>query len=190
MKRLLVFAVVLLAATFAVATFGYGLHPASGEKLEVVIPEAELQNNARKQFPITRTYLGFLSITYADPIVILEDKTNRLRVGLTATSRTAGAGDLGLAGKGLFSGSLRYKPGQGAFYLNDIKLESLDLPGFSGTALDQAKDFTSRGLKQYYATHPVYVLDRHDLKQNAARLVLRSVDVRDRSLVIGLGVAP
>lgn len=183
-KLLLALATVLAVVGIGVA---YAVHVFRGEGFVIVVTEPELQAKAAAAFPISKTYLLVFKITYSDPVVRLDAGSDRVAVGLTATPDIEVDGRR-LSGTALVSGTIRYEPAQAAFFLDGIRVESLDIAGLPERYRDESLKLTTLALSEYYAKHPVHVLSDADMKRRAARLLLRSVDVQSKALVITLGL--
>lgn len=182
--------IILLAIGLMVAlTIGiaFTLYTFWGEKFEIVITEAELKDKIAEKFPITRKYLIIFDITYSDPVLHLEEGGDRIQVGITATTGFT-LNNKVFSGDGVVSGSLRYDQASGSFFLDRLILESLAIAGFPEKYHKEVKDLSTSSLRSYYDKHPLYTLKSTDLKQRAARLILKSVVVRHKTLVVTMGI--
>lgn len=107
------------------------------------------------------------------------------RVGSVAMQAAAApraelTGDLGL------SGTLAYRPEDGAFYIAAPAVRELRLDGQSEERTAQIRGLAEQGAGAVLSRVPVYTLD-HDIKQEAARLLLRDVHAEPDGLKITLG---
>jgi hypothetical protein len=182
-RRLRTVALVLLAVVLLAV--GYAAYVFFGEGFRLVITEAELKSAVAGQFPITKTHLAVIEVTYSDPVIILPDGSDRVVVGMTATPSIPLTQRL--AGIAQVSGALDYRRETGEFFLTGIRVEKLEISGLSERYATMVRGVTSVALKEYFDAHPVYALQSADTKQSMAKLVLKSVTIRDRTLVVTMG---
>ncbi len=67
-------------------------------------------------------------------------------------------------------------------------IRRFDLQGVPDRYAKAVKDIMMKVLTDYYGAHPVYRLSTNDAKHLAIRLVLKRVIVKDRQLVVTLGL--
>lgn len=86
------------------------------------------------------------------------------------------------------SGGVRYDPKAGQLFLTQPKIEHFELQGVPEQYASRVASALSEALDAYYADHAIYTLHAFDAKELAARLVLKSVTVKEQQLVVTLGV--
>jgi len=186
MKRKLLLLVIGLTVALAIG-IGFTLYAFWGERFEIVITEAELQGKIAEKFPITKKYLIIFEITYSDPIVHLDEGGDRIHVGLRAMTEFS-LNNKVFSGNGIVAGSLRYDQESGSFFLDRLSIESMDIAGFPEKYEKEVTVLSTSSLRSYYDNHPIYTLKSTDMKQRAARLILKSVVVRNKTLVVTMGI--
>lgn len=182
-KLVLTFAVVLLVSLLgAYLYFG-------GRDYEFRFSEDELRAKLSKRLPIERTYLFIFQVVLDRPRVTLVEGSDRVQAGLdVGLNIHINDEPLPLGGSVDASGGVRYDPAEGAFYLTDPVVESVAIQGVPGTYTGSVNSILTKAIAEYYKNRPIYTLKDTDVKQAAAKLVLKSVVVKDRQLVVTLGV--
>lgn len=160
-----------------------------GKQFEYVLERAELQASIEKHFPREKQYLFLFDVTLTEPKVELLAEANRLRVELNVGVKVKGL-DAKFTGLGAVSGSLRYDPEQGEFFLSEPKVERLKLPGIPEKFTARANEVVGTALREWYERFPVYRLKDGKVKHDLARMTLKGMQVRDGKLVLTLGVGP
>jgi len=158
-----------------------------GKTFTIVIPQEKLQEALDAKFPISKTHLGLLTITYSNPRVILEEGSDRLQVGADAEAVLA-MNARRAKGSARISGTLEYARESGEFLLKDARVESLNIDGLPGAHAEKAREIASAAVKQFLERKPVYKLDQADMKQSLAKLLLKGVKVRNKALVVSMGI--
>ena len=194
MKNKPFFIVVIL--TLVAAAAGAALF-FSGTKFDLRISESQIQEQLNQKFPFEKRFFSVLWIRFKSPILNLEEGSDRINfgcqiesnMGQTGVDRPAAEDAGGLvSGMAKISGSLRYEPNEGAFYLNDPRVDDLVVPGVPEKYLERARRTITKAAAQFLRFMPIYKLKPEDSKQAAAKLILRQVIVKNRELVVTLGL--
>ena len=93
-----------------------------------------------------------------------------------------------LGGRGTITTGLRYNPDDYSLYLDKPTIDQLVVQGVPVKYVDRVSDMATELVHARISRTPVYTLDRTDMRQFAASLVLKSFTVRDGKLVITLGM--
>lgn len=81
-----------------------------------------------------------------------------------------------------------YDPRQGAFYLRSPELLDLSVAGLGIAEARQISSLVSGMLgDEFFSDQPLWTLDESDPRQSMARLTLRSLAVRNGTLIVTLG---
>lgn len=176
---------VLLFSLLLLAIAGYLYY--SGKDHEIRISEAQIQAKLSEKLPQTKTYLFIFDLTLDNPRIKLQQDSGRIAAGLDLQLRL-GDSDKQLRGSVDASGRLRYASEEGQFYLAQPKIEQLTIEGLPDRYRDKARSAIELALAEYYAKHPVYTLKSGDIKQAAAKLVLKDVRVSGDELIVTLGI--
>jgi hypothetical protein len=174
--------VVCLVALVAVAGF-LGLR--RGYVYE--ISQANIQSRLKSQFPVKQC-LFVLCIELKEPFVRLSEHETRIVFGSNAHMDVALANDQ-YDGEAGFSGRLKYVRDEGAFYLDDSKLEYLKVKGLSEKDKKNLDHLAALMIKEYLRTNPVYRFRDSIMALIAPWLELKEVTVSHGALRIRLGLA-
>lgn len=181
--RLVVSSLALLAAA------GLIIFLLLGKSYTIVLTEAEIQTKLDAAFPITRSYLGGVEVTLSNPRAVLPEGSNRIIFTLTASvNLSLGKKKRTLHGTATVASGLRYDSKEHAFYLNEPKLEALEIQGIPVTHTKLVNKAASAVAKRHIESLRIYTLRRDELKQAAARVVLKELVARDGQLIIKLGI--
>ncbi|WP_237065722.1 DUF1439 domain-containing protein [Microbulbifer guangxiensis] len=179
--------VTLCIALLLLAAVGYLFY--ANREHQIRIPEARLQQRFEQRLPLTKTYLKIFDVTLENPRVQLQEETGRIGAGMdiqvelrtpNKTRQIQGTVDM--------TGLVRYEAGSGTFYLNEPRIERLELGNLEEPTLERVRTLIQRALEEYFSLQPLYELKPGDIRQRAARMVLRKVEVQGDELVITLGL--
>ena len=184
MRTVAITAVFILTALLAGTYYYY-----SGKEYVVRLTESEIQGKLEEKLPLTKTYLFIVEVTLNNPRVLLEDGPGRVGAGLDVIFNiTLDKNPKPLGGTVDVSGGVVYLSERGEFFLADPVIENLKVQGIPQAYTDKVNKALTKALAEYYREHPIYTLRLTDMKQAAARMVLRDVKVENRELVITLGI--
>ena len=77
---------------------------------------------------------------------------------------------------------------RGEIIIVDARLTELDVAGLPKRYSKALSKVAARVAQRHFAEVPVYRLDHNDFKESLARLVLKSVEVRDGEVVATIGL--
>ncbi|MDZ7840580.1 MAG: DUF1439 domain-containing protein [Gammaproteobacteria bacterium] len=179
MKRSLV--AVLIVVAVALAGFFYLRH---GYVYE--ISQGDIQSRIEPHFPVEKCVLVFC-LELDNPFVKLSDGRTRIEFGSDALMEVAFSNEQydGSAG---FSGELRYISEESAFFLQDSKLEQLEVNGVSEEHKRDLDQLAAMLVSEYLRANPIYSFRGTALELFAPWLELKEVNVRDEILSIRLGL--
>ena len=147
--------------------------------------ESQLQEKISAMMPVTKqTMLATIVVDQAklgliegsDKLAIAAKLNATLLGGVKAT------GDLKI------QGTLSYKASEGAFYLKDPEIVELNINEIPPRFHDQIKQLAQKGLAKKLSTQPVYKLKDDDMKQSLAKSMLKSLQVKNKTLIATLGL--
>lgn len=148
---------------------------------EVEQTQEQLQERITRQFPSTYEQLGF-TLTLQNPIISLKNKSNRIYLDLDI--KISSMGNLIGKAKTRISGQIFYDEEHGAFYLNNPKIEKLESAQLDPQFIPLIRDMISLAAQQLLPQMPVYILNEKDFQQKILKKRLRSIEVRDKKLII------
>jgi len=172
----------MIAVILAIAVGAFFL---SRRSYLILLDETQLQARLDALFPLEKDYLFVIRVVLTEPDLRLVEGSDRIDFGVRVALNV---GDLsGLAGRARLSGSLRYDPTRGAFFLDRAELEQLSVEDLPELLRERAEGAVAAVSRQYFDRYPIHRLQRNDLEQVAARLVLKDVRVVGRQLRLTLG---
>jgi hypothetical protein len=174
----LALAVGLVAA--AAVWSGCGREPT----VTITLTAAELQEELGRKLPLKRaTRLATVTVTAAQ-VVLVEGSD---RIGLRATAELALPMGRTLTGNPQLDGRIRYVPEQGEFWFDEARLVDLGIPSVPVVIRPSVEEAVGALARSYLARTPVYRLKPGQVKHSVAKLVLRSVQVRNGKVELTLG---
>jgi len=184
MKKVAIVAVAILIALLA-GTYYYF----SGKEYVVRLSESDIQGKLEEKLPLTKTYLFIIQVTLNNPRVNLKNGSSKVGAGLDVVFNiTLNKNPKPFGGTVDVSGGVRYLSEKGQFFLTNPVIESLTVQGIDPKYTNKANKALTKALAEYYKNHPIYTLRVTDVKQAAARMVLKDVIVKNQELVITLGI--
>lgn len=184
MRRILIGAIAALAV-LAGGTYYYF----AGRVYVYEFSQAQIKQKLSQKLPMTRRYLFIFEITLDNPRVQLIEGSDRVAAGLDVVLNLhVDDHPVPLGGMVDVSGSVAYDPELGAFFLADPQIDRLKVQGVPEKYMDKVSSVVAKALGDYYRERPVYTLSQLDMKQAAARMVLREVKVQNKMLVVTLGL--
>lgn len=184
MRRALPILIIVLVAA------GLGLYfYFEGREYTFRFTESQLYEKLTERTPVRKTYLFIFQVELNNPRIMLLDGSDRVNAGLDITLNIRiNEEPLPLGGEIDVSGGVRYEGSEGQFFLTDPIVENLSVQGIPADMLDRVYSALTVALGEYYADRPIYTLRASDLKQAAAKLLLKNVVVQNQELVITLGI--
>lgn len=180
---------VLAVVLLVVATGGSLYLYLSGRSYVFAFSEEQLREKLAERLPLTKTYFSLIQLTLDHPRVALTEGTNRVQAGLEVTlNLRVGDEPKQLGGSVDVSGGVKYVPESGEFFLTDPVVERFSVQGVPEKYAPKINDALTKLLGDYYAAHPIYTLKATDVKHAVAKLLLRDVTVRDKTLLVTLGL--
>ena len=153
------------------------------------LDQAQLQKSLDAAFPVEKTYLVIIKIDLSDPAVALHESSDRIRFAVSVGVGVPGINGR-LRGRAELSGRIRYEPDHGAFYAEEPTVEQLSVHGLPDRYVDKTRGAVAWAVKGVLESRPVYTLKTGDVRQSAARLLLKDVRVSGGKLRLRLGVGP
>jgi hypothetical protein len=144
----------------------------------------DLQQRVAAKFPFDQKLL-FITVTYSNPSLTLNDGSDRIGIGLDAVAKLDG--DRLVQGSIAGDWMIRYEPAHGEFYFDDPQIERFDIKGLSPSTQEMVARVAKPLIQEYLRRVPVYRLKPGDLRQDLARSVLKSVTVKRGKLYVVVG---
>ena len=190
MKRGKLRARVLAAVCVAGTVLG-----ACGFTRTLVFTSEQLQQKLDARFPVSKEAYR-LTTTLSDPVVQLEEGTDRIGLDVTVAVEHPGVRILGkeLVGAGRadgrfgLTGQVQYVPEEGAFFFTNPVIHRMETEQIPDRFADRVVRVVGELLGAYLSRAPIYRLKDDTLKKKATRLLLRSVVVKEGKLRVKVGV--
>lgn len=182
MKRIIIIACVLLLA-------GGGAYWLLRGKYNVVITQQQIDEALAGKFPVSQKHLFIFEVTYSNPRVTLLPESDRVEIGLDAELAIKLPKEpLRFQGSTAITSSIGYRDDTKQFYLANPEIHKLTLPGVPQQYLDKATQAATELARLCFKQIPVYTLKGTDTGTNAAKLLLRKVQVKSSEIHITLGL--
>ncbi len=147
--------------------------------------EEQLQEKISAMMPVTKKTM-LATVVVDDAILELVEGSNQL--ALSANIQANALAGLTASGSLKILGSLKYNAKQGAFYFHNPKIVELNIkevpPKFHG----QIKKIAQGALAKSLSRYPVYKFKDDNMKQQLAKTMLKSMQIKDQILVVTLGL--
>ena len=147
--------------------------------------EPQLQEKISTMMPVTKqTMMATIVVDQAKLKLIEGSDKLSIAAKLSATL----LGGLKATGDLKVQGTLSYNAKEGAFYLKDPEIVALDIKEIPPRFHAQIKELAQKGLAKKLSHQPVYKLKDDDMKQNLAKSMLKSLQVKNKTLIATLGL--
>ena len=184
MKKALAAVAILLVVAAGAAYFIL-----RGETYEIRLTEQQIQERLDQKFSITKKYLLIFDVTYKNPRVALVEGSDRIQFSLaTELSFPLGSERKTVSGESQVTAGLRYDPERYQFYLVDPQIDRLDIQGIPAALTEKSENALKAVATEVLERYPIYTIKPTDIKKATARMILKSVVVRNGELVITLGL--
>lgn len=147
--------------------------------------EAQIQEKVSAMMPLKRKQF-FVTVTLSNPKVVLIKDSNRMGIYLNVEALIPGISKG--EGRGWVTGSISYNTSKGAFYLNEARIETLEIDNLAPVYSDKVKQLAQTVVTKAMAQYPVYQFDEQDMQQKFAKAMLESVEVKDERLRVTLSL--
>lgn len=152
---------------------------------EVRFTRAELQQKLDTVFPVEGRK-SLLRAHFSDPEVLLRTGGERIGLGLAVSVRLPGGSKL--KGTLKLDSALRYDPALGQILLTDPQLQDLTFDSMPDHLESVLQSLAGVVVRRHLTQIPIYRLKADDYRKSLARLVLKSVQVRDGEVIAVIGL--
>jgi hypothetical protein len=150
----------------------------------ISLTASDIQQTLQRKLPISKSKL-LVTATVRTLEVEFMEVGNRLllrpEVDLSIVGQSA------LRGRAVVAGQIRYAPETGEFFFGKPAVTDVVIEGLPDSLRAAAQEVIARCTEGYLVAAPVYRLQQTDFKQSLAKLVLRSVQIRNGRLEIVIG---
>jgi hypothetical protein len=154
----------------------------------VELDQAQVQRALDSGFPVEKTYLGIVTVEVIDPLVTLQEHSDRIQLSVSTDVGIQGI-TRRLHGRAELSGRIRYDAARGAFFAEDPRVEGLIIEGLPDQYADKTRGAVAWLVKGVLERRPVYTLRPAHFRQSVAKLLLKDAHVKQGKLrlVLSLG---
>jgi len=147
--------------------------------------QPELQEKISAMMPVTKqTMLATVVVDNAKLELI--EGSDKLAIAAQLNAKILG--NLNASGDMKIQGTLSYNAKEGAFYLKNPEIIELNINEIPPRFHDQIKQLAQKGVAKKLSKQPVYKLKDDDTKQSLAKSMLKSLQVKNKTLIATLGL--
>ena len=150
----------------------------------ISLTAADIQQTLQRRLPISKSKLLVTATVRALNVELMESDN---RILLRPEVDVSLVGQSALRARAVVAGQLRYAPETGEFYFDKPAVTEVAIEGLPESLRVTAQEVIAKCAEGYLASAPVYRLKQGDFKQSLARLVLKSVQIRNGRLELVLG---
>ncbi len=151
----------------------------------LTLTPAQLQNTLAKGFPYTKSYLGFIDVTFANPQLSMQPDTKRILSGIEASFKNPLTGTP-YSGKLNISSALGYDPVSRSVLLKEPQLENLDFPGMSSSLVGQLTKVANLVAQEKLKEYKIHSFEAGELNFFGVPLEPRGIEVTAKGLLVNL----
>lgn len=157
--------------------------------LRIAITKEQILERLNETLPLQKTYFYVFDVTFHSPRVELVEASKRINAGLDFTLAITLLNDSSpLQGRVDASAGVRYAPDEGAFYLKEPSVETLELDGVPKELAARAHSVLAQGMSTYFESQPIYQLSERQ-SHRTAKAVLQDVSIETGRIILHLGPA-
>jgi len=160
-----------------------------GKGYEIAITQEQVDSALEEKFPVTKKFLLIFELTFSNPQVKLLENDDRVQVGLDAVlDIKIKDGSRKMSGGCTITSRVQYNPDTHEFFLAESEFDRLEIEGIPEKHLERVTKAASAAARKYLEEFPVYKLQGEDGKMAAAKLLLKSLEIRDQKIYVTLGL--
>jgi hypothetical protein len=158
-----------------------------GSAWTITLTQAQLEGALAKRFPMRKSVLVLLEMSFENPRVKLTEGSDEIAFGVDVGTNVSSNG-VDLRGSADFVTRLAYDAERATFAPHEPRLVDLRVSELTDERAARVREGANLLARRQIAGIPVYTLRRTDVKQALVRLVLKSTTVRAGVLVIEVGL--
>lgn len=152
---------------------------------DIVFTRAELQQELQTRMPLVQR-TGLFDLTLSDPVVELKALEQRLQIRTAVLVSTTLGG--AIRGEVTVDGKLRYKNSNHSFYIDEPKIQDLQVDGMPEDLQAQLKLLAQDLLLHSLTDKPIYRLKDDNVQEALARMMLKSIRIEEDSVLASLSL--
>lgn len=155
----------------------------------------EIQSKVEEKFPIKRS-AAVVELELTNPGIVLEDGSDLIGLKADAEARLPGSGIGGLIGLGgegydgtiYIEGDVDYDPDEGTFYFTHGKVKELKIASIPDELSQPVTKLADAAANNNLSKVPLFTLNTKDMKEKAAKFLLKKVRVKNGKLEVIVGL--
>lgn len=152
---------------------------------EIKFSRDDLQQTIESYMPYSQQQSIF-QLTVSQPNLSLDSAEQRVQI------RTHIQVGIAIGGEGqgwvTLDGKLRYRSSNYSFYVDDLRVINLDVEGLSPEFKPHVQRFVQELISPLLEEQPVYTLQDNNVQESLAKMMLRSINIRDNHVVAKLSM--
>ena len=157
----------------------------SAHAQDIRFSRADLQKQIESYMPYTQQQSIFM-LTLSDPnLSLLSDEQ---RIGIRTQFKVTTA--IGGEGNGWIhiDGKLRYKSSDHSFYIDAPRVTELNIQGVPAEFKPQLRQLAQDVIAPFLVERPVYTLTGKNMQEALAKMMLKSITIKDNQVIASLGM--
>jgi len=180
---------ILITGLAIVLVLAGALYYFHGREFDVTITQQQIDDALAAHFPVTKTNLLILHVTYSNPHATLLPESGRSEVGVDAELEfKLREQPKKFTGSAVMTTGLSYRYETKQFFLADPKVSKSTFQGVPQQYLDKTTNFVSAAVREHVQKIPVYTIKPKDVKTKVVRLILKDVQIKDGVIHAKLGI--
>ncbi len=181
---------ILAGAAVMLLTVAGALLFFKNEMVIIQLTAEEIEQAIGKRLPYEKELPLSVRLVVSHPRVSLTETGTAVRFGVDVAVEASGFFTRRAELKGAFdlSAGVSYQPKDYTFYLHNPRVVDVRVTGASGRTAKKVRKAVNKALERHFRHLAIYRLKDKNLKQKAARLLLRRVEVLDGKLHLTLGI--
>jgi len=155
----------------------------SSPEFRIDVTQSEIQSRVAAKLPLRNCALVVACVEISNASVVLAEGSDRIGI---RCELLASLGSRQYPGIAAFSGKPRYVAGDAKVYIDDLRIDELQMKGMSPEVAELVKLRGPVLLRGVLQTTPIYTIRGNSLKENFARFALQKVQVVDGKLRLTL----
>ncbi len=151
----------------------------------VSLSREDLQEQIDQRFPVSRR-AGLIDVTFSDPRVNLVTGSDRIGLALKLASRLPFVGSLD--GHLEVSGLIAYNQETRQVFFHEPRIDLIEIDGVDPKTVGATQNAVQAVARAVLSGVPVYTLEQRTLKEAAMQYLLKSVRVRDGTLILEMAL--
>ncbi|MBL8310583.1 MAG: DUF1439 domain-containing protein [Burkholderiales bacterium] len=178
-RRASIYGVAVIVVLVAVGFFVWRSSP----EFRVSIDQSDIQAHVSARLPLRHCALVVACLEVNSAQVLLAEGSDRIGI---RSELLASLGNRRYPGVAAFSGKPRYVPGEGKVFVDDLRIDDLQLQGLSSEVAAMVKLRGPALLHGALQTTPIYTIRGKSIKADFVRFALHNVQVVNGKLLLTL----